>query len=709
MTITGTDLGYVTAVDFGPDNPASILSDADGQIMVSSPAATNDLTGTVDVTVTTLNGTSAISQPADQFTYTHAPFVSYVSTPNEIQNPADYGGVEAVGLVTGGDAVTIHGNDLDNVTAVDFGNTPADLSTLTYNAADGSITLNSPPGTAGTVDITVTTSLGTSDISPDDQFAYVAFPSVTSVSPSSASVSSVTQVTISGTGLGNATEVYFGPWRATTIISDTDGRIVVESPNAALGTVDVTVTTPFGTSATSTLDQFTYEGPPMITAQDVSSGPVGGGTLVTLTGTSLANATVDFGANPGTIIPGLSTDSQIVVVSPEAANDNPGLVDLTVTTAFGSSTAYFTYALPPAVTMISQSFGPAAGGTMLTISGDNLSGATAVDFGGVPAASFTDNGDGTLSAVSPAGAVATVDVTVVALGGTTATSPADRFTYLAAPSVLGISPAAGPLSGGTVVTITGTGLADATEVDFGGFAATNFTFNPEDGTITVASPPDLGYATTEDVTVITAGGTSATSASDQFTYAAVPSVTSIGPTWGSTVGNDVITIYGTDLDGATAVHFGGRRGLDFLPFAQLDSGGQPPRHHRHGRHHGGGAGRHIGDLVGRPVHLRGSTGGRGRQLLGYPELPAHGGRPGHPGQRYGSAGPSADGDPLGRALGRHRFARQRRLVHLYAQQRICRRGRLCLPGRQWVPDFRPDAGFALGRPHYADLERHLRR
>ena len=50
-------------------------------------------------------------------------------------------------------------------------------------------------------------------------------------------------------------------------------------------------------------------------------------------------------------------------------------------------------------------------------------------FGGVAAASFTVNSDGSITAVTPAGTAGTVDVTVSAAGGTSATSPADQFTY----------------------------------------------------------------------------------------------------------------------------------------------------------------------------------------------------------------------------------------------------------------------------------------
>ena len=77
-----------------------------------------------------------------------------------------------------------------------------------------------------------------------------------------------------------------------------------------------------------------------------------------------------------------------------------------------------------------------------------------------------------ITATSPAG-TGTVDVTVTTVGGTSATSPADQFTYVAAPTVTSISPTSGPTGGGTSVTITGTNLGGASAVDFGSNAATH--------------------------------------------------------------------------------------------------------------------------------------------------------------------------------------------------------------------------------------------
>jgi endonuclease YncB( thermonuclease family) len=89
---------------------------------------------------------------------------------------------------------------------------------------------------------------------------------------------------------------------------------------------------------------------------------------------------------------------------------------------------------PPAVTGVSPSTGPTAGGTFVTISGHFI-GATAVSFGGAAAASFTLNSPTQITATSPAGAASPVDITVTNGGVTSPASSSDLFTYVAAPSI----------------------------------------------------------------------------------------------------------------------------------------------------------------------------------------------------------------------------------------------------------------------------------
>ncbi|MDR3508443.1 MAG: putative Ig domain-containing protein [Caulobacteraceae bacterium] len=154
----------------------------------------------------------------------------------------------------------------------------------------------------------------------------------------------------------------------------------------------------------------------------------------------------------------------------------------------------------------------------MTITGASFTGATAVDFGGTPATGFTVNSDTQITATAPAGAAGTVDVTVTTASGTSPTGASDHYTYVAAPTVTGVSPNSGGAAGGTSVTITGTDFTGATAVKFGATNATGFTVNSATQ-ITATAP--AGSAGTVDVTVVTTGGTSATGASDHFTYTAI--------------------------------------------------------------------------------------------------------------------------------------------------------------------------------------------
>ena len=262
----------------------------------------------------------------------------------------------------------------------------------------------------------------------------VVVPTVTGISPTSGLTSGGTSVAITGTGFTGATAVKFGSTSATSYTVNSATSITATSPAQAAGTVDVTVTTPGGTSATSAASKFTY--------------------------------------------------------SP----------------------------LPPTVTGISPAYGPTTGGTRITVTGTGFTGATAVSVGGTPPFYFTINSDTSITASTPVHAVGHVDVTVTTPGGTSAISAADKFTYGVVPTVTSISPTTGPSTGGTRVTITGTGFTGATAVSVGGTPSPSFTVN-SDTSITASTPAGTG---TVDITVINLIGGSATSAADQFTYVVVP-------------------------------------------------------------------------------------------------------------------------------------------------------------------------------------------
>ena len=231
-----------------------------------------------------------------------------------------------------------------------------------------------------------------------------------------------------------------------------------------------------------------------------------------------------------------------ITVNDGTATSTP--VDVTINVVQGTT-------VTPAVTAISPTEGPLAGGTTVTITGTGFTGATAVDFGTTAATNLIvisatpDHGHqpGGHGHGGRDGGYAGRHV------GHLARPTSSR--YVAAPAVTAISPAAGPTTGGTTVTITGTGFTGATAVDFGTAAATNLTV-VSDTQITATSPAGTG---TVDVTVITPGGTSATSSADS------------SPTWragdgrsappqGPLAGGTTVTITGTGFTGATAVDFG---------------------------------------------------------------------------------------------------------------------------------------------------------
>lgn len=152
VTISGTGFTGATDVQFGGVSAASFTVNSDTSITAISPAG---YAGTVDVTVFTPNGTSAYTA-ADQFTYIEPPPTVTGVSPN-------------TGTSAGGDTVTISGTGFTDATEVDFGTTP--VYTFTINS-DSSITITTPAGTPGPVDVTVVAGGGTSAISAADQFTY---------------------------------------------------------------------------------------------------------------------------------------------------------------------------------------------------------------------------------------------------------------------------------------------------------------------------------------------------------------------------------------------------------------------------------------------------------------------------------------------------------------------------------------------------------
>jgi Pro-kumamolisin, activation domain/IPT/TIG domain len=308
------------------------------------------------------------------------------------------------------------------------------------------------------------------------EFDYAPKPSITSVSTSAGAASLASEkggtvVTVHGKGLDPLTIDWadFGnpaleSSMATDFVFVTGTEMQIVAPGQAL-TVDpsaipLRVTSLAGQSAPATV---TYAGVPKVTAvvNTVNSteldgtygAPDTGRTPIQVTGQGFAGqliAPIEFTDTSSPYSLGTQytfTVSGNTSLSTQTVAQNPALVDVqlcTVTACSRNRPAGLLYIYPPGnprVTSVSPASGPAAGGTKVTIGGDNLGCPLEVFFGNVKAESFTtvqallDCGSTTtVRATSPPGmAGATVPVTVGTIesyftGSGRGTTTA-RFTY----------------------------------------------------------------------------------------------------------------------------------------------------------------------------------------------------------------------------------------------------------------------------------------
>lgn len=171
---------------------------------------------------------------------------------------------------------------------------------------------------------------------------------------------------------------------------------------------------------------------------------IGQSTAVTLTPSKLDNFTTSIAVHPADVLglTDLSTGGGAPIFRPgfatgDVLGEGPGdpAVGASYTPQSDSQGGFrmnvsATVQLQPVITKVNPASGPAAGGTTVTITGANLTGATAVKFGTVPARSFRVVSTSTISAVAPSEpAGTTIGIRVTTPGGTSAAVAADHYSY----------------------------------------------------------------------------------------------------------------------------------------------------------------------------------------------------------------------------------------------------------------------------------------
>ena len=190
----------------------------------------------------------------------------------------------------------------------------------------------------------------------------------------------------------------------------------------------------------------------------------GTGTTVTINGVNFnQTASITFGGIPAASFTVLDAATIRAVVATGATGE------VVVATPLGkASKTGFIYFPAPVITSFSPVSGSSA--TIVTITGRNFTGATAVSFGGIAAGSFTVVSATTIQATVAAGATGVVTVTTP--GGTASLG---GFVFVPPPVISSFTPATG--GPGTLVTIQGSNFLNVSAVSFGGVPAASFTVN----------------------------------------------------------------------------------------------------------------------------------------------------------------------------------------------------------------------------------------
>jgi hypothetical protein len=238
--------------------------------------------------------------------------------------------------------------------------------------------------------------------------------------------------------------------------------------------------------------------------------------------------------------------------------------------------------LRPAVSGVSPSLGSTAGGGVVTISGSDLDGATAVSFGGVPAAAFTVVSPTQITATPPARSQGTIHVQVTGPGGMSPVASADAYSYVATPPSIALGlPANGatykqgeaitsaysciPPAGVTVTSCTGP-VANGAPIDTATLGSHTFTVNAQDSdggaatqsaNYTVALAPSIAIVSPPSGAMYARG--QAVAAVYSCSAPAPAGVTACaGPVANgaridtSTLGSHTFTVNARDTDGVTA-------------------------------------------------------------------------------------------------------------------------------------------------------------
>jgi hypothetical protein len=286
---------------------------------------------------------------------------------------------------------------------------------------------------------------------------------------------------------------------------------------------------------------------------DPASGPTTGGTTVKIHGGAFANgATVNFGSVSAANVVFHDAFELEAITPPHAA----GAMSVTVTNPDGQSFTApdgFDFLTRPIATTVSPTAGSSLGGTAVNITGNGFEDGLFVYFGSTLATSVTVTNSTHLTVVAPPQAEGLVGINVTNANGLSSLLE-NAFTYDAAgaPELTALSRTAGPIDGGTTVTLRGHGFASGLAVKFGNANAASITFADATRVIVVTPPHAAGPVW---VNVTNVDGQIATSP-QVFTFMEPPVLNSLSANKGPASGGTQVTLTGAKFAEGSTIRFG---------------------------------------------------------------------------------------------------------------------------------------------------------
>lgn len=470
------------------------------------------------------------------------------------------------GPIGGGTSVTVHGKGFQTPVFCKFGSATAVSATLTSS----SIVVCTSPSipSAQSVILEVSTSGTTADIFTDSrvQYTYTALPAVVSLDPNFGLATGGDRVTITGTNFQSlpSTRCKFD---STTVVPVrvTSTVVVCNSPAHASGSVAVEVSSN-GQDYSGNTIQFLYVANPSVTSILPTAGPLGGATVVTVTGTGFKSSS-RLQCKLGSIL-GIATfvsSTQITCRTPFQTSIGEQELEVSLNARHWTSNGVkFDYYPSPAVSGFKPPRGQTAGGTLLSVLGENFRSTSSLlkcKFDGTTEVTATYVHESLILCTTPADGAGVVDVEVT-LNNQDYTSSGAQYRYTAPPpNPLLLHPSKGPVTGGTNVTIT----INA--------AATSYRYENSDLDLKCKFDglPEAGIPAVfiDDINIVCvspghiAGSVAVSITSNDleydnvatFTYIDVPTITAVSPDHGPLAGA-VVTITGTNFASPMHCRFG---------------------------------------------------------------------------------------------------------------------------------------------------------